>query len=166
LRAETKPAPEIGGRGFFRQKRIGAGLDYKSVAANRLERSAASRAAFQQFHFERKFARRRELAEPIRRGEPGDSAAYYRNPFDRTFPVLATLRRAWAPPDAIYLTVPEIGTDTIPAVGGSMKEESPARWAAGAAAPAPAVRRRENLRSASFRDYAMGRWHGWPVFGR
>ena len=37
-----------------------------------------------------------------------------------------------------------------------MKEESPARWAAGAAAPAPAVRRRENLRSASFRDYAMG----------
>src|ERR1035437_6989559 len=36
-----------------------------------------------------------------------------------------------------------------------MKEESPARWAAGAAAPAPAVRRRENLRSASFRDYAM-----------
>src|ERR1035437_4594361 len=31
------------------------------------------------------------------------------------------------------------------------------------AAPAPAVRRRENLRSASFRDYAMGRWHGWPV---
>src|ERR1035437_2134451 len=43
-----------------------------------------------------------------------------------------------------------------PAVGGrSMKEESPARWAAGAAAPAPAVRRRENLRSASFRDYAM-----------
>src|ERR1035441_5149610 len=26
---------------------------------------------------------------------------------------------------------------------------------AGAAAPAPAVRRRENLRSASFRDYAM-----------
>src|ERR1019366_10204225 len=50
-----------------------------------------------------------------------------------------------------------------PAVGGrSMKEESPARWAAGAAAPAPALRRRENLRSASFRDYAMGRWHGWP----
>jgi len=37
-----------------------------------------------------------------------------------------------------------------------MKEESPARWAAGAAAPAPAVRRRENLRSASFRDYAAG----------
>jgi len=42
-------------------------------------------------------------------------------------------------------------------------EESPARWAAGAAAPAPALRRRENLRSASFRDYAMeavtpGRW--------
>ena len=36
-----------------------------------------------------------------------------------------------------------------------MKEESPARWAAGAAAPAPAVRRRENLRSASFRDYAV-----------
>ena len=34
-------------------------------------------------------------------------------------------------------------------------EESPARWAAGAAVPAPAVRRRENLRSASFRDYAM-----------
>src|ERR1035437_9477439 len=31
------------------------------------------------------------------------------------------------------------------------------------AAPASAVRRRENLRSASFRDYAMGRWHGWPV---
>ena len=29
-------------------------------------------------------------------------------------------------------------------------------WA-GAAAPAPAVRRRENLRSASFRDYAMAR---------
>jgi len=42
-----------------------------------------------------------------------------------------------------------------PAVGGGMKEESPARWAAGAAAPAPASRRRENLRSASFRDYAM-----------
>src|SRR5208283_4064835 len=40
-------------------------------------------------------------------------------------------------------------------VGGGMKEESPARWAAGAAARAPAVRRRENLRSASFRDYAM-----------
>src|SRR5208282_5817661 len=35
-------------------------------------------------------------------------------------------------------------------VGGGMKEESPARWAAGAAAPAPASRRRENLRSASF----------------
>jgi hypothetical protein len=40
-------------------------------------------------------------------------------------------------------------------LAGGMKEESPARWAAGAAAPAPAVRRRENLRSASFRDYAM-----------
>src|ERR1035437_5261051 len=36
-----------------------------------------------------------------------------------------------------------------------MKEESPARWAAGAAAPAPAVRRRENLRSASFREHTM-----------
>jgi hypothetical protein len=35
-----------------------------------------------------------------------------------------------------------------------MKEESPARWAAGAD-PCTAVRRRENLRSASFRDYAM-----------
>src|ERR1035437_3641859 len=33
-----------------------------------------------------------------------------------------------------------------------MRKKSPARWAAGAAAPAPAVRRRENLRSASFRD--------------
>src|ERR1019366_3273943 len=56
-----------------------------------------------------------------------------------------------------------------------MKEESPARWAAGAAAPAPAVRRRENLRSASFREYTMeesarqgprpptggGRYAGW-----
>src|SRR5450759_3899771 len=51
-----------------------------------------------------------------------------------------------------------------PAVGGrSMKEESPARWAAGAAAPAPAVRRRENLRSASFRDYAIA--GGEPVLG-
>ncbi|MGB8414266.1 MAG: hypothetical protein WCE23_15710, partial [Candidatus Binatus sp.] len=40
-------------------------------------------------------------------------------------------------------------------VVGGMKEESPARWAAGAAAPAPAVRRRENLRSASFRDYTI-----------
>jgi hypothetical protein len=30
-------------------------------------------------HFERKFARRRKLAQPICRGEPGDSAADYRN---------------------------------------------------------------------------------------
>ena len=37
-----------------------------------------------------------------------------------------------------------------------MKEESPARWTAWAAAPAPALRRRENLRSASFRDYTTG----------
>src|SRR5208282_575782 len=58
-------------------------------------------------------------------------------------------------------------------VVGGMKEESPARCAAGAAAPASAVKRRENLRSASFRDYAMAgvtpalsikaRWHRGPV---
>src|ERR1017187_6546388 len=58
-----------------------------------------------------------------------------------------------------------LGRDVKPPVGFTLP------WA-GAAAPAPAVRRRENLRSASFRDYAReepqaraapGRWHGWPV---
>ena len=44
---------------------------------------------------------------------------------------------------------------TVAGAAHGMKEESLARWAAGAAAPAPAVRRRENLRSASFRDYAL-----------
>src|ERR1019366_9291758 len=41
-----------------------------------------------------------------------------------------------------------LGRDVKPPVGFTLP------WA-GAAAPAPAVRRRENLRSASFRDYAM-----------
>jgi len=51
---------------------------------------------------------------------------------------------------------PAVGLQGLtPGRGDGMKEESPARWAAGAAAPAPAVGRRENLRSASFRDYAM-----------
>src|ERR1039458_4778916 len=37
---------------------------------------------------------------------------------------------------------------------------------AGAAAPAPAVRRRENLRGASFRDYSMCRADPWPLARR
>src|SRR5271156_3692303 len=80
--AETQSPCQLGSGGFFRQERIRAGLDYKSVAPNRLERSTASRAAFEQVHFQRELARGSELAHPIRRREPGDPAADYRNPPD------------------------------------------------------------------------------------
>src|ERR1035437_10438233 len=66
------------------------------------------------------------------------------------------MRPRMSEPSGLAMQPDSIAAGGFIEVGGGMKEESPARWAAGAAAPAPAARRRENLRSASFRDYAAG----------
>src|SRR5260370_4518682 len=58
---------------------MGAVFEKEAVEANRIERPANSRAAFEQRDFERNFARRRDFAQPERRGESRYSPADYRD---------------------------------------------------------------------------------------
>ena len=61
---------------------MGAGVDDEAVAANRFERSAQMRPAFEQYHFERVLVGRGKFAQSVSRAEAADASADYRDQLD------------------------------------------------------------------------------------
>ncbi len=75
LSFEPEPLDQSQRRWLFRQNRVGASFDDEAARADGFERAAHSRAALQQYGFERYFMRRGKLTQPIGRGKSGNASA-------------------------------------------------------------------------------------------